>query len=152
MTEEMNNNGFGGGYKALSVIGTVLGGLGVLGEGTSLLGMTGNKPDYVTKETLDMSMQISRLESDKALLSAELNTEKKMVEVFNALNDKINTKVAEQSAINQAQAVTNCAVTSTLAVAQNNISQLMALTKTVVPADNICPKPMPEFNSWTAPT
>lgn len=29
---------------------------------------------------------------------------------------------------------------------------LNGLTKTVIPIDSICPAPMPQFNSWTAPT
>jgi hypothetical protein len=35
---------------------------------------------------------------------------------------------------------------------QGNIAQLLSLTKTVVPIGNICPEPMPLYNSWTAPT
>ena len=84
-------------------------------------------------------MKLASSESSNALLSAELNTEKKMVEVFNTLNDKINGVVSDQAAINSAQAVTNCATTSALAVAQNNIAQLMALTKVVIPNGNVCP-------------
>lgn len=62
-----------------------------------------------------------------------------MVEVYNALNTKINDAISNQTAINSAQAVTNSAVTSTLAVAQNNIAQLMALTKVVIPNSSTCP-------------
>ncbi len=62
-----------------------------------------------------------------------------MVEVYNALNDKINRLNTEQAAINSAQSVTNCAVTSQLAVAQSNINTLMGLTKTVIPNANVCP-------------
>jgi hypothetical protein len=28
----------------------------------------------------------------------------------------------------------------------------MGLTKTIIPAANVCPQPMPQYNSWTAPT
>lgn len=35
---------------------------------------------------------------------------------------------------------------------QNAINVLNGLTKTVIPIGNVCPAPMPEFNSWTAPT
>jgi hypothetical protein len=48
-------------------------------------------------------------------------------------------------------------------VAQNGITALngqiaclqqtvSGITKTIVPATAICPAPMPQFNSWTAPT
>lgn len=34
-----------------------------------------------------------------------------------------------------------------------NLSALVAqITKTVVPLGAVCPQPMPQFNSWTAPT
>lgn len=32
------------------------------------------------------------------------------------------------------------------------IAQLQGLTKLIVPITSVCPQPMPEFNSWTAPT
>lgn len=122
------------------IIGTALGaassGLlsGIFGDGRTASG-----GEYVTRETFDLAMKLASSESSNALLSAELNTEKKMVEVFNALNDKINNAVSNQAAINSAQAVTNCATTSTLAVAQNNIAQLLSLTKVVIPNANINP-------------
>lgn len=102
-------------------------------------GRTTNSEDYVSRETFELAMKLASSESSNALLSAELNTEKKMVEVFNALNDKINNAVSNQAAVNSAQAVTNCATTSALAVAQNNITQLMSLTKVVIPNANINP-------------
>lgn len=125
------------------IIGTALGAAasGILpmfgGNGRTVAGA--NSGDLVTRETFELAMKLASSESANALLSAELNTEKKMVEVFNALNDKINGVVSDQAAINSAQAVTNCATTSALAVAQNNIAQLMALTKVVIPNGNVCP-------------
>ncbi len=124
------------------IIGTALGaassGLlsGVLGNGRTV---TANGDEYVSRETFELAMKLASSESSNALLSAELNTEKKMVEVFNALNDKINTAISNQAAVNSAQAVTNCATTSALAVAQNNITQLMSLTKVVIPNTNVSP-------------
>ena len=125
------------------IIGTALGAassgiLPILG-GNYRGAMGANYAEPVSRETFDLALKLSASESSNALLSAELNTEKKMVEVFNKLNDKINSVVSEQAAINSAQAVTNCATTSALAVAQNNIAQLMSLTKIVIPNGNVCP-------------
>ncbi len=125
------------------IIGTALGAVnsGILpilgGNGRNAAGGSGG--DFVSRETFELAMKLSASESANALLSAELNTEKKMVEVFNTLNDKINGVVSDQAAINSAQAVTNCATTSALAVAQNNIAQLLSLTKVVIPNGNVCP-------------
>lgn len=134
----------GRGTQALGIIGTVLGGLAVAAEGAVGTGLgrstvTVDGSDAVNKETLDMALQLTNSQRDNAILTAELNTEKKMVEVYNALNDKINRLNTEQAAINSAQSVTNCAVTSQLAVAQSNINTLMGLTKTVIPNSNVCP-------------
>lgn len=63
----------------------------------------------MSKETFDLSMQLSASQRDNAILTAELNTERKMIEVFNSLNDKINKVVADQTAVNAQQAVYNCA-------------------------------------------
>lgn len=136
----------GRGTEALGIIGTVLGGVAVAAQGVLGAGgvgaprtATGSGTDAVSKETFDLALRLTNSERDNAILTAELNTEKKMVEVYNALNDKINAAVANQTAINSAQAVTNCAVTSQLAVMQNNLTQIMGLTKLVVPNGSICP-------------
>lgn len=110
----------------------------VLGD-TGSSRSSGSGSDTVSKETFDLALRLTNSERDNAILTAELNTEKKMVEVYNALNDKINAAVANQTAINSAQAVTNCAVTSQLAVLNNNVATLMGLTKTVIPNGNVCP-------------
>lgn len=136
----------GRGTEALGIIGTVLGGVAVAAQGALGVGGAGVAPrtggtgsDTVSKETFDLALRLSNSERDNAILTAELNTEKKMVEVYNALNDKINQVVTNQTAINSAQAVTNCAVTSQLAVLNNNVATLMGLTKTVIPNGNVCP-------------
>lgn len=54
------------------------------------------------------------------------------------------------------QGVINAQVGANIAVAQNNIAslqtELASLTKTIIPIDNVCPTPMKQYNSWTAPT
>ena len=50
------------------------------------------------------------------------------------------------------QAVVNAQVTANLSCLQNTVATLSALTKTVIPITNVCPEPMPMYNSWTAPT
>lgn len=50
------------------------------------------------------------------------------------------------------QAVVNAQVVANIGCIQNTIATLSALTKTVIPIGNVCPEPMPAYNSWTAPT
>lgn len=154
--EEMRSTFAGNGTKALSIIGTVLGGLGVVGDG--ILG-GGNNENYVSKEAFELSMQLSDSKRENAILSAELNAEKRVSDLYNTLNNKIAAITEAQQALNQAQAVTNSMVTSALAVAQNNINQLMSLTKVVIPNSSsspgwgdvtISPTPYPASSSATA--
>lgn len=136
----------GRGTQALGIIGTVLGGVALAAEsaigGGAPAGRTvsgSSASDGVSRESFDLALRLSASERDNAILTAELNTEKKMVEVYNALNEKINGVVENQAAINSAQAVANCAVTSQLAVLNNQVATIMGLTKTVIPNGNICP-------------
>lgn len=50
------------------------------------------------------------------------------------------------------QAVINAQIGANISCMQNTIAGLQALTKTVIPIGNVCPEPMPAYNSWTAPT
>lgn len=68
------------------------------------------------------------------------------------LRDYVDRRFGGVEAQINAQAVINAQVAANLSCMQGNIATLMGLTKTVVPIGNICPEPMPLYNSWTAPT
>lgn len=105
------------------------------------------------------NMAVNRYEAGQSARIAELETEVKLRDAnFYALSEvgKLRDYMEHkfdyvQSQISQ-QAVVNAQVTANISCMQGNIATLMALTKTVVPIDSICPAPMPQFNSWTAPT
>ena len=137
----------------LGTIGTVLGGLNTLGAngGTGLLGgILGGGTQYVSKETYEVQNKLIEAERSNALLAAELNTEKKMVEVFNAATARIGEvdrelshriyqlekKVDENAA---SQAVINCGFNSAIGILQSQAAQFMSLTKVVIPNANVCP-------------
>lgn len=130
-----------GGY--IGGISSLLGGLGGLNAGCQ-----GN--DYVSKETFEMQTKLTEAEKNNAILSADLASEKKMVEVYNATTDKINSVREElsgrildlerQVASNAAaQGVINCGVQSSIAVANSQIAQLMGLTMLKIPNTSVCP-------------
>lgn len=132
---------------------------GYIGGITSLLGMLGN--GYVC--TSDMDRPVSRYEmnllkesmakdSEISLLKSEQNTEIKIADVYERVMTRVNADRAAQQEVNAAQAVYNATNGAAVATINSQVAQLMALTKLVVPADNVCPKPMPQYNSWTAPT
>lgn len=149
----------------VGVVGGYIGGISSLLNGVhgGTFGTFGAGQQYVGRETFDLSLQLASSQRDNAILASELNTEKKMVEVFNAsversnkyrdeLLSKISAVEAKVDAGFASQAVINCQTGSAVALLQNQVGQLFRMTKMVIPSDNVCPKPMPEFNSWTAPT
>lgn len=146
------SNGKGNLGVTLGAIGT---GLSIMNGGLGLLNANTSTPEckqYVTKDELNYVQTISAKDSEIALLKSEQNTEIKIADVYERLITRINADAKAQADVNAAQAVYNATSNSAIAVLQNQICVLNGLTKTVVPADNICPKPMPQYNSWVAPT
>jgi hypothetical protein len=105
---------------------------------------------FITKETYDIQNKLIEAERSNALLAAELNTEKKMVEVFNAATARINAverdlsqqifclekKVDDNAA---AQAVINCGMNSAISVLQSQAAQFMGLTSIKIDNSKVCP-------------
>lgn len=119
-------------------------------------------------------LDIARKDAEIAQLKADAATDAKLVQVYTELRkqDKeqdakigdLNTrvtsletsapyrdeilkgKIGEVATLAQNGIATNSAAIANLAVTVNNI------TKTVVPITSVCPQPMPQYNSWTAPT
>ncbi|MGN0844555.1 MAG: hypothetical protein ACI4QT_04960, partial [Kiritimatiellia bacterium] len=121
-----------------------------------------------------VAYELAKKDSEIALLKAENDTDKKLVEVFTELRriDKsqdaalsaLNTRVTavetsaplrEQIVLGQVQSVANSAtcginnLQTQIACIQQTLS---GITKCVVPITAVCPQPMKEYNSWTAPT
>ena len=148
---EFSSNAKGNTGVALGSVGTGLGALALLG-GTNVLGNLfggcngANTP--VTRYELGLENENAKLRSEIALRDANIYNDQKLLEVYKYFDGKIegiNAKLCEQ-------AVWNTAQTSAVSCMSGQIAQLYGLTKLIVPATNIRPTPMPELNSWTAPT
>lgn len=133
--------GLGAGALGLEL---VRGGLGGLFGGNA----NGNGHCGYTRYDAEKDARIAALEADKKLLESNIYTDQKIADVFERLNVKIDGVKEELCA----QRVYNATNTAAINCINGQIAQLMALTKVVVPASNICPAPMPMYNSWTAPT
>lgn len=145
---EYASKGVGGAGLGLGIAGTALGLLNANGGGV-LGGLMGGG-DYVSRETFDLSQQLARSQMDNAVLSADLASEKKMVEVFNASVERTN-KVRDElmGMVNEldrkvdsgfsAQAVINCQTGSAVNLLQNQMAQLYGMTKMVIPNTSVCP-------------
>lgn len=137
--------GFGIGGAALSLMNN--GGLG------GLFGGCGNscgcgENAYVNRYEAGKDSRIAELETEVKLRDANFYTLGEM----GKLRDYVDRRFEGVNAAANAQAVVNAQVAANLSCMQGNIATLMALTKTVIPINNVCPAPMPQYNSWTAPT
>lgn len=132
---------------------------GIIGTSLGVLnsGMLGNlfggncgcgENAAVTRYELGMEKSLAAKDSEISLLKSTIHTDGKMLELYQYVDGRlrgIEGQIAQQ-------AVVNAQVTANLSCMQGNIATLMGLTKTVIPIGNVCPAPMPQFNSWTAPT
>lgn len=153
---EVNNyasKGVAGAGLGLGIAGTSLGVLNAMGGcGGNLLGglFGGGCGDNACINRYELGLEKDSLAKDSkiALLESTIHTNDKILEVYQYVDGRLRNI---ESQISQ-QAVVNAQVTANLSCMQGNIATLMALTKTVVPISNVCPQPMPQYNSWTAPT
>lgn len=159
--QQYSSRGQGNLATTLGAIGTGLGimngGLGFFnngynnGWGNNNYHNCSNGGGFVTKDELNYVQTISSKDAEIALLRSEQNTEVKIADVYERLISRINADQRAQAEVNAAQSVYNATANSAIAVLQNQVGVLNGLTKTVVPIHNICPQPMPRYNSWTAP-
>lgn len=155
-SKSVANAGLGTGIAGLSlgVLNSgLLGGRGLFGGWNSGYGsdaVTMQANPYVTKDMLELQLKLTDAQKENAILNADLSSEKKMVEVYNASVNKTNAvrdelsqrirelecKVDGNAA---AQSVINCQHGSQLNLQTSQISQLYSLTKMVIPNHNVCP-------------
>lgn len=137
--------GFGIAGTALSLLGgngNVLGGL--LGNGNHCC----SEDHFVNRYEAAQSARIAELETEVKLRDANTYTDSKILEVYRYVDGRLNgveAQICQQNVVN-AQAAAN------ISCMQGTIATLSALTKTVIPINNVCPEPMQRYNSWTAPT
>lgn len=138
-------------YASKGVAGTALGigigalGLEVLRNGNGIGGIFGGG---CHDNDANLRARIAELETEVKLRDANIYTDSKLNDFRNYVDAKfgvVNASISEQ-------AVYNATNTATLNCMSGQIAALLALTKTVIPATNVCPQPMAMYNSWTAPT
>ena len=123
----------------LILVFVVLGGMG--NNGCS-------EDHFVNRYEAGQSARIAELETEVKLRDANAYTLGEMNKIRNYVDAKFDSINAQLCS----QAVVNAQVTANLSCLQNTVATLSGMTKTVIPIANICPEPMPQYNSWTAPT
>lgn len=150
--EKDNTRGIATGGLTTGIIGTALGAMnsglipGLFGGNCYNNSGCGNQ--MVNRYEASQAARIAELETEVKLRDANVYTMTEM----GKLRDYVDRRFEGVNASINAQAVINAQVSANLACMQNTISVLSGLTKTVIPIGNVCPAPMPEYNSWTAPT
>ena len=148
---EFASKGVAGSGLGLGIAGTAL---GVLNGGLNGLGGLFNnncgcaENQTINRYELGLENQIVAKDTEIALLKSNIYTDQKIADVY----ERLNTKIGGVEAAVNAQAVYNATMTGTIGCIQGQVAALQSLTKTIVPIDNVCPQPMPQYNSWTAPT
>jgi hypothetical protein len=156
---EFSSNAKGNAALTTGIIGTSLGAMNVLGNGglgNVLGGLLGggcngvNAP--VNRYELGLENEIARLRTEVSLRDSNIFTDSKISDVYEKIVNKYDAEIACLKSQANQQAVVNAQLTANISCMQGYINTLMGLTKTIIPIGNVCPAPMPEFNSWTAPT
>ena len=145
------SKGVAGSGLGLGIAGTALG----LLNGNGLNGLFGgnnncgcSEDHTVNRYELSQQARIAELETEVKLRDSNIYTDNKILTLYQYVDGKIQ---GIESQICQ-QNVYNATLNGAIGCIQTQIAQLQGLTKTIIPSDNICPQPMPQYNSWTAPT
>lgn len=146
LEKDFASKGVAGAGLGLGIAGTALGLLqnGNLG---GILG-GGNHQHYVSRYEADQAARIAELETEVKLRDSNIYTDGKILELYRYVDGKFSGVEAQLCQ----QAVVNTQVAANLSCLQNTVNTLSGLTKTVIPIGNVCPAPMPQYNSWVAPT
>jgi hypothetical protein len=150
--ENFASRGVGAAGLTTGIIGTALGVLNNGGLGNILGGYNARgecaEDHFVNRYEAAQNARIAELETEVKLRDSNIYTDSKILELYKYVDGKfgvIDRELCEQHTFN---ALTN----SSLNCLKGDVAQLMSLTKVIVPAENICPAPMPALNSWVAPT
>lgn len=142
-----------------AALGTGIGGLalGVLNGAGGLLNLMGGancggcgngyaSSAMVSRYELGLVQELAAKDAKIGLLEADKYTDQKIVEAYKDLQGQINAVAAEvrankdeQYQVNMQQAVYNGTNTATIQCMQQQIAQLLSLTKLVVPNGSVCP-------------
>lgn len=143
-------------YASKGVGGTALGlSIGAL-AGEFLSGNLGNIfGNNRGGESAPVSHTEAKLMAENAELKTEVKfrdstiyTDNKMLELYKYFEGKFACVEGQLSE----QRVYNATNTGAISCLQGQVAQLAALTKVIIPIGNVCPQPMPQYNSWVAPT
>lgn len=142
------SKGVGGTALGLAIgslgLQTLNGGLGgILGGGNGGC----SEDHWVNRYELSMQKELTNRDMEIAYLRSRDAAKSDSLELYRYIDGKI---AGIEGQLCQ-QAVYNATCNSTISCLQGQVAQLMGLSKLIIPATSVCPAPMPQYNSWTAP-
>lgn len=146
--------GVGGAGLGLGIAGTALGLLN--GNGGNILGGLfggGNNCNTLMSELAREKAERFAEKTGSEIYNAMFSQYKELAQATTNIDKRVSAlEVAgplREQLLNQRIDCCCNSISSGLAALQNVVANI---TKTIVPITSVCPQPMPEFNSWTAPT
>lgn len=148
------------GTTALGIIGTALGGIATVGPAlVDALNNGANRnanagvADMAAGAALAAALSnrsgdsndrpVSRYElglvQENAILKAQADVDKKLVDVYNSVNAQVGALKDRFGDFEKQQLVYNGVNNAAVGVLQSQVAALMGLTKTVIPNGNVCP-------------
>lgn len=135
---------------ATGITGAALGAINTLaGLGSATVARTAvhdSDEHFVNRYEMNLVRELQNKDAALAIAESEKYTDKKMVEVYNALNAQDKAIRADVAAnyrefrdFTDQQSTYNGVNTATLSCMQNQINQLLSLTKLVIPNGSCCP-------------
>ena len=157
-----------------TIAGTAIGGLATQWMSTVHNGGMGGTAQVAAQAAnTAMAIELARKDSEISQLRADQNTDVKLSDVFKTLRQLDKEQDAKIADVDKRVAALEVAgplreenvrarIDSVATLATNGIAcnssaiqhlsaVVAGLTKTVIPIDNVCPQPMPRYNSWTTP-
>lgn len=120
---------------ATGIVGSAISGALALGGLVS----GGRMAAGVSEDDRPVSRYELSLTQENAILKAQADVDKKLVEVYNAINNKANDIRDSFNAFEKEQLVYNGVNTATIGCLQNQVSALLGMTKMVIPNSSVCP-------------
>jgi hypothetical protein len=137
----------GKGTTALGIIGTVLGSLGVAGNGGMGLNLFGNnggcsEDHLVNRYEAAQAAKIADLETQVALRDSNTYTDQKLLELYKYFDGEVKDIRSTMCANDKAQAVVNANLNASIIALNGQVAQtaatLAGITRVAVPKNQIC--------------
>lgn len=133
---EYASKGIANAGLATGIVGSAISGVmalgGLLGGGRMAAAGAADSEHLVSRYELELIQE-------NAVLKAQADVDKKLVEVYNSINDKANSIRESFNAFEKEQLVYNGVNTATIGCIQNQVNALMGMTKLVIPNSSVCP-------------